>query len=90
MKIVMPPLRRVFLWTAKGVWYVIAGFTGSVGALIAVVIFGFAFGIGLTAALMPDTPARDVRQDRPAPHIPQLIASTPIQKRTIEHGNATS
>ena len=80
MKIVMPPLRRVCLWTAKGVWNVIAGLTAGAGMLVAAVIFGFAFGIGLTVALTPDTPARDVRQERSAPYIPQLIASYPIQK----------
>lgn len=88
MKIVM--LLRVCLWLAKGLWNVLAGLTAGVGALIAAVVIGFAFGIGLTVALTPDTPAKDARQEHSTPKIPQLIVSYPVQKRAIGHDNAPS
>ncbi len=78
MKTVM--LLRVCLWLAKGLWNVFAGLMAGVGALIAAVGIGYALGIGLSVALAPDTPARDVQQERSAPHIPQLIAYHPTQK----------
>ena len=42
---------------------------------------GVVFGIGVIEGLSP--PARDVRQERPAPHVPQLITRTPIQKPPV-------
>lgn len=62
------------------VWNMFGVLTLGVLSLAGAVTLGVAFGHGFVEALT--TPAKDVRQERRAPRIPQLIASTPTQKRT--------
>ncbi len=66
-------LIRACLWLTKGLWNVFAGLMAGVGVLIAAVVIGYAVGIGLSVALTPDTPARDVQQERSPPRIPRRI-----------------